>query len=213
MLSIQSFVFNPIQENTYLVADTQTKEALVIDAGCLFPEEQQELAQMIQKQELSLRYVLNTHLHLDHCFGNAFLKREFGISPWAHEGDENTLNMIQAYAQSFGIPFHDVPEPIGKYLHEGDEITLGAYTFQVLEVPGHSKGGLAFYCASEKVVFTGDSLFHYSIGRTDLPGGDYSTLITSVLNKLMTLPGDTKVYCGHGPSTTISEEQTYNPYL
>lgn len=212
-MKIKTFIFNPLQENTYLVIDEASSKCMVIDAGCLFDSEKQALASYIKENGLTLTYVVNTHLHLDHCFGNGFLFETFGVKPLAHPDDEDLLRFMKAHAGVFGVPFNEEPQPLGGYLNEGDTLTLGSEKFEVLHLPGHSQGGIALYNATQGVLFSGDSLFQMSIGRTDLPGGDYATLINAITQKVMTLPDATVVYPGHGPTTTIEQEKMYNAYL
>lgn len=210
---VKTFVFNPIQENTHVVIDEKTNDCVIVDAGCLTEEEKGTLGDYLRNHDLHLRHVLNTHLHLDHCFGNRYLFREFGVGPEASALDEPQLGTLKAQAAMFGIEFTDAVQPLAGYLREGDTITFGNSSLRVIEVPGHSRGGLAFYSEPDKILFSGDTLFHNGIGRTDLPGGNYKDLITSIIQKLMILPGETDVYCGHGPVTTIGDERDYNPYL
>ncbi len=212
-MKIKTFIFNPLQENTYLVIDQASNECMIIDAGMLFDQEKQQIAAYLQDNNLQLKYVVNTHLHLDHCFGNGFLYNTFGVKPLAHADDEDLLRFMNAHAAAFGVPFNEEPQPLGGYLSEGDTLQLGNETFEVLHIPGHSKGGIVFYNAAQGVLFSGDSLFNMSIGRTDLPGGDYATLINALTQKVMTLPDATVVYPGHGPTTTIEQEKMYNAYL
>ena len=212
-MKIKTFIFNPLQENTYLVIDQASNQCMIIDAGMLFDQEKQQLAAYLRENNLQLKYVVNTHLHLDHCFGNGFLYNTFGVKPLAHADDEDLLRFMTAHADAFGVPFNEEPQPLGGYLSEGDTLQLGNETFEVLHIPGHSKGGIVFYNAAQGVLFSGDSLFNMSIGRTDLPGGDYATLINALTQKVMTLPDATVVYPGHGPTTTIEQEKMYNAYL
>ncbi|MBO4370163.1 MAG: MBL fold metallo-hydrolase [Paludibacteraceae bacterium] len=210
---VKRFIFNPIQVNTYLAIDEKSKQCVLIDAGCLEASEQEELATYIRNHDLQLTHVLNTHLHLDHCFGNAFIYRTFGVGPEAHRDDENLLGILKAHAQMFGIDFNDDVQPLHGYLSEGDVISFGESRLSVIHVPGHSRGGLAFYSESDKLLFSGDSLFKNSIGRTDLHGGNYRILVSNLITKIMILPGETDVYPGHGDMTTIEDERLNNPYL
>jgi glyoxylase-like metal-dependent hydrolase (beta-lactamase superfamily II) len=212
-MKIKTFIFNPLQENTYLVINEDYNQCMVIDAGCLFDAEKKELASYIRSNGLQLTYVVNTHLHLDHCFGNGFLYETFGVKPMAHPDDEYYLRFMKAHAGVFGVPFNEEPQPLGCYLNEGDTLLLGNEKFEIIHVPGHSEGGIMLYNAAHGILFSGDSLFQMSIGRTDLPGGNYATLINSLTKKVMTLPDETVVYPGHGPTTTIEQEKMYNAYL
>lgn len=211
-MHIKTFTFNPFQENTYLLYD-HTKEGVLIDAGCLYPNEEQALQQFITEQGIVLKHLLNTHLHIDHVFGNAFVAQTCGILPEAHTADEFLLQTMPAQALLFGIHYPVKVQKLGNYLNEGDTISFGENTLQVLHVPGHSPGSLCFYAPENGILIAGDVLFQGSIGRTDLPGGDYGTLINGIQKKLLTLPPETVVYCGHGATTTIGEEKQYNPYL
>jgi len=211
-MTIKTFTFNPFQENTYLIYD-ETNEAVLIDAGCIFDAEKQSLKKFLDDNKLILKRVINTHLHLDHQFGNKYLFATYGILPEACVEDEFLLDNVIAQARSFGFPIDEEAQPLGGYITENQEIKFGNSTLIALHVPGHSPGSMAFYSAENGVIFAGDVLFQGSIGRTDLPQGDYATLITSITKKLLPLPDSTVVYCGHGPSTTIGNEKKNNPYL
>jgi len=211
-MTIKTFTFNPFQENTYLLFD-ETREAVIIDAGCIMDYEKQQLKAYIQENNLTLKRVLNTHLHLDHQFGNKFLYNTFGITPEANEEDEYLLANVVAQARSYGFNVDEEAQPIGRYIIDNEEIKFGNSILKAIHVPGHSPGSIAFYVEKEGILISGDALFKGSIGRTDLPKGDYATLITSITKKLLTLPDSTVVYSGHGPTTTIGEEKISNPYL
>jgi len=211
-MTIKIFTFNPFQENTYLLFD-ETKEAVLIDAGCITDTEKLTLKRFIDENDLTLKRLINTHLHLDHQFGNKFVTDTFGLLPEANQQDEFLLANVVAQARSFGFSVEEEAQPLGTYINEGDEIKFGNCSLKAIHVPGHSPGSLAFYSEKEGVVFAGDVLFRNSIGRTDLPYGDYATLILSITKKLLPLPDSTVVYCGHGPSTTIGSEKNSNPYL
>jgi len=211
-MTIKQFTFNPFQENTYIVYD-ETTEAVIIDAGCIFDAEKQALKQFITDNQLTIKHVLNTHLHLDHQFGNKFLYDTYGLKPEAHKEDEFLLENVVAQAKSFGFPINEEAQELGDYIVENQEIIFGNSTLKAIHVPGHSPGSLALYCEKENLVFVGDVLFLGSIGRTDLAKGDYSTLILSITKKLLPLPDSTVVYSGHGPATTIGYEKLNNPYL
>lgn len=210
---IKRFVFNPLEENTYLVIDEKTKHCLIIDAGCLSTIEKQTFTDYIKNHELIVDRVLNTHLHLDHCFGNHFIKETFGVGPEAHKEDESLLNFMNAHAAIFGIECNEKPQALSGYLNEGDIITIGNSSFKVIHIPGHSKGSIAFYSESDNTLFSGDSLFKGGIGRTDLPRGSYSDLTRNLIQKIMILPDETEVYSGHGDVTTIGDERDSNPYI
>jgi len=211
-MTIKTFTFNPFQENTYLVFD-ETNEAVIIDAGCLQAGEKQILTRFIEDNKLTLKRVLNTHLHLDHQFGNKFLFDTYGIAPEACVEDEFLLENVVAQARSYGFPVTEEAQSLGAYITENQEITFGNSSLKAIHAPGHSPGSMVLYSEKDGVMFAGDVLFQGSIGRTDLPKGDYASLILAINKKLLVLPDSTVVYCGHGPSTTIGYEKKNNPYL
>jgi metallo-beta-lactamase family protein len=213
MLSVKIFVFNPFMENTLVVYDDHTREAAIVDCGCLYDMERNELKKFIADNNLSVKYLLNTHLHLDHQFGNAWAAAEYGVLPLAHRNDEKLIDNLPSQAMLFGIPDSVDAQPLGGYIAEGDEITIGSSKLKAIFVPGHSAGSLCFYSASDGILIVGDVLFAGSIGRTDLPGGDFDLLTNGIREKLFTLPLDTKVYPGHGPTTSIDREIHSNPFF
>ena len=197
-------------ENTLLVYD-DTKECVIIDPGCYEKDEQQELASFIENKNLKVKYLLNTHCHIDHVLGNQFVKDRFNVALLLHKDELVILNSNKALAPNYGIPNYQEAYP-DEYIDELDKIKFGDTELQVLFVPGHSPGHIAFYNKDRKICISGDVLFQRSIGRTDLPGGDYDTLINSIHKKIFPLGDDMVVYCGHGPSTTVGEEKKYNPF-
>lgn len=210
MLSVKRFEFNPFEENTYLVYD-DARQCIVIDPGCSDQEEESVMMRFISSNELKIVMLINTHCHIDHVLGNAFIKNQYHVKLWIHEKEEPLLKSVKAYAPNYG--FYRYSEAIAdEYLKEGDFVELGSERLEILFVPGHSPGHIALYHKESKVVLGGDVLFRNSIGRTDLPGGDYNTLIRSIHTKLFTLPDDVTVYCGHGPETTIGYEKRTNPF-
>lgn len=210
MLKIKSFTFNPFYENTYVLYD-EHGEAAIVDPGCYEPYEQQELIDFVNAEGLKVKQLVNTHAHIDHVLGNAFVKRHFGVELWSHREDAATLRAVETYATNYGFARYE-PSSAEHYLLEGDIFMVGNIAFEILFVPGHAPGHLALYNADAKAVIAGDVLFQRSIGRTDLPGGDFDTLIRSIHTKMFSLPDDTVVYCGHGPTTTIGEEKAHNPF-
>jgi glyoxylase-like metal-dependent hydrolase (beta-lactamase superfamily II) len=210
-MTIKTFVVNPFQQNTYLVYD-ETKEAILIDCGCFSIQEKNDLIGYIESNGLSLKRLINTHLHLDHQFGNRFITEKFSLQPEANQLDEFLLKSIPSQASNFGMIAEEGAQ-LGAYLEEGDMIEFGNTTLKVLHVPGHSPGHVVFYSEKEGVLFAGDVIFRGAIGRTDLPKGDYTTLIKSITEKLLVLPENTQIYSGHGPSTTIGFEKQNNPHL
>lgn len=212
-MKIKQIQNNPFQENTYVVWDEVSKEAAIIDCGALFPQEEERIEKFITENNLKVKYLLNTHTHLDHCFGNAWAAERYGVKLMAHADDEALLSQIGMQAKMFGLPIEVKTVKLGGYLNDGDVLMLGENRIEVIHTPGHSRGGICFYIPSEGWLVSGDSLFAGSIGRTDLEGGSYATLIKSIQEKLITLPEETVVYPGHGPYTTIGDEKTNNPFL
>lgn len=211
-MNIKIFQFNPIGENTYVLYD-ETKECVIIDAGCYFQDEKVLLLDFIVDNDLVVKYLLNTHLHFDHVLGNSFIKEQFGLDTLANKEDQFLLDGLPAQMKMFGFqPISDTPK-IGKYIDENDVIEFGNQKLKVLHVPGHSPGSVVFYNAEAGYIIAGDVLFRSSVGRTDLTGGNHSQLIDNITRKLLILPPQTVVYPGHGPSTTIAEEMKNNPYL
>lgn len=213
MLAITRFVLNPFQENSYLLYDETIHEAILVDPGMYYPEEKKAVDKFLAEHSLHLTQIVNTHLHLDHCFGIGYLKEKYQASLAAHSGDAALgLNMAEQ-CRRFGIKDCDRSVAIDRELHDGDVITLGDNLLKVIHIPGHSQGGIALYCEAQKFVIVGDSMFKGSIGRTDLEGGDHATLVKAIRTGLMSLPDDTKVLPGHGEFTTIGYERNYNPFI
>ncbi|WP_029904833.1 MBL fold metallo-hydrolase [Prevotella sp. 10(H)] len=212
-MKVKIFEFNPISENTYVAYD-ETKECVIIDPGCFFPDEKAHLLDFILDNDLVVKHLLNTHLHFDHIFGNNFIKEQFHLDTEANKGDEFLLEQLPTQLQMFGFKNENMEVPkIGKYLKENDVVTFGNQRMIVLEIPGHSPGSIVFYNQDAGCVFAGDVLFRGSVGRTDLAGGSHEKLIDGIKKKLLTLPRETVVYSGHGPLTTIGEEMKSNFYL
>jgi hydroxyacylglutathione hydrolase len=211
MLKVKSFVFSPIQENTYLLYN-EFNECLIIDPGCYFPEEKDELKAFITQSGLLPRMLLNTHCHLDHVFGNKFVAETYRLTLQLHEKEKLLLDYAPTSGLMYDMPFDNY---VGEYIYlkEGDVIKLGQDELRVIEAPGHSPGHICFYCAKQNFIISGDVLFNRSIGRTDLPGGNHQTLLKNIREKLFVLPDETVVYSGHGPETTIGDEKKYNPFL
>lgn len=211
-MKIKRFEFNMFPVNCYVISD-ESREAVIIDAGCYYEEEQQALKKYILDNNLTVTHLINTHLHLDHIFGNAFVEREFGVKPEASQFDEFLLPHTADHCRMFGIPLNEEPVPLGGYIADGDIIRFGNSELRAILLPGHSPGGLAFYCEQSGILFSGDVLFQGSIGRADLEGGDFATLRNSILKRLFVLPDNTIVYPGHGNSTTIGNEKMDNPFF
>lgn len=210
MIQVKSFVFNPFLENTSILYD-DTKEAIIIDPGCYEKFEKQQLTEFIKDNNLKVVKLINTHCHIDHVFGNQFVKTTYNVKLEAHKLDEPTLAAVKVYAPNYGFQ-HFEESQIDSNLDEGDIIEFGKSKLQVFFVPGHAPGHIALYNIEEKICIGGDVLFKESIGRTDLPGGDFDTLIKSIQNKMFTLPDDTVIYPGHGETTTIGHEKNHNPF-
>lgn len=209
MLYIHKFVFNALEENTYVLYDDQ-RHAIIVDPGCYDKEEEEELRAFITTNELKPVMVLNTHCHIDHIVGNVFATRTFQCPLYIPSGEQVVLQSAPVTAPFFG--FHKYEHRDADQLVSGELITLGHEQLAVLFVPGHSPGHCAFYYRPGKFVVSGDVLFLESVGRTDLPGGDYNTLMNSIHKQLFSLPDDTKVYPGHGPETSIGFEKRENPF-
>ncbi len=213
-MNTASFEFNLFGEKTYIVWDESTLEAAVIDPGMSNEAECERFDNFINKNGLKLKYLLYTHLHIDHTFGHEFIQTTYGLEAYANVGDAALGEIRNEQAQMFHLPVKRLSTIEIKYpIADGDVITLGNDSLLVISVPGHTQGSVAYYSKSGKMVFTGDALFNGSIGRTDLPGGNGRQLIESIRNQLLTLPPDTIVYPGHGPRTTIGKEATTNPFL
>ena len=198
--------------NCYVLSD-DTNEAVIIDAGCYYEEEKQILKKYIETNNLVVKRLLCTHLHLDHIFGNAFIKSTFGLEAEANQLDEFWLEQAPKQSRMFGLDLKETPPPIQKHIDDGDNITFGHTTLEAIHVPGHSPGSLAFYSQANKCVFSGDVLFQGSIGRADLAGGNFDELREAICSRLFVLPDDTVVYPGHGAQTTIKAEKNENPFF
>ena len=211
MFQIKSFVFSPIQENTYILYN-EFRECIIIDPGCYFHEEKEALKTFIEDDKLKPVLLLNTHCHLDHVFGNKFIAEKYSLTLHLHEKEQQVLAFAPTSGLMYNMPFDNYT---GEFLllKEGDIIKLGDDELKVIEAPGHSPGSVCFYCTAQNFVIGGDVLFQRSIGRTDLPGGSHETLLKNIRQKLLVLPEETIVYSGHGLPTTIGDEKKYNPFL
>ncbi len=208
---IAAFCFNPFQENTYVISN-HNKECWIIDPGCFNLQEQEVLTGYIEENALKPVKLLNTHCHLDHIYGNKFISDEYNLELGVHEKELPILERADATARMFGVKIPEKCE-VGYFIKEGDQLQLGESIFDVLFTPGHSPGSICFSNKEELYAIVGDVLFQGSIGRTDLPGGDHYTLIKSIKTQLLVLNEATRIYNGHGASTTIGEEINTNPYL
>jgi glyoxylase-like metal-dependent hydrolase (beta-lactamase superfamily II) len=211
MLKIKSFVFSPIQENTYLLYD-EFNNCAIIDPGCYFDAEKEQLTQFIRQTGLQPQMLLNTHCHLDHVFGNKYIAETYGLVAQIHQKEKLVLEFAPTSGLMYNLPFDNYTGDF-IFLKEGDTVLIGTDELKVIEAPGHSPGHICFYCAAQGFLIGGDVLFNRSIGRTDLPGGNHEQLINNIKEKLFVLPEATVVYSGHGSTTTIGEEKKENPYL
>ncbi|MFM8833819.1 MAG: MBL fold metallo-hydrolase [Cytophagales bacterium] len=210
MLQIKTFEFNPLAENTYVVWD-ETGDGVVIDPGCYEQSEKEAWLSLVEKEDIKVKYLLNTHCHVDHVLGNYFIKNSYHVPFLTHAKEDPVLRAVKSYAANYG--FFGYTEVLADaFLAEGDEVKFGNSRFSIMFLPGHSPGHIGFYHAESKQLFSGDVLFQRSIGRTDLPGGNFETLIDSVQRKIFMLPEDVIVYPGHGEPTTVGEEKLYNPF-
>ena len=212
MLNIVRFVCNPIQENTYVMSD-ETNECVIVDCGAYFPEERKAIVDYIRNNHLVPKHLIATHGHIDHNFGNNTMFEEFGLKPELHADEAQFMDTLPAQAESVCNITLDYEMPaVGRFLSANDKICFGSHTFTILETPGHTPGSVFYYCKEENVAFSGDTLFHNSVGRTDIPGGSMFLLIQS-LRAISQLPDETQILPGHGDYTTMGKEQTSNPYL
>ena len=211
MLTVKSFTFSPVQENTYVLSD-EKDACCIIDPGCYFGNERTELEEWVEQEGLTPKYLLNTHCHLDHVFGNKFVYDTWGLPLHIHEKEKAVLDYAPVSGLQWGLPFENYRGPL-VFLSVGGVVKWGEDELKVIFLPGHSPGSVGFYCEAQGFLIGGDVLFRESIGRTDLPGGDHETLLRSIRGQLWPLPDDTVVWSGHGEPTTIGWEKAHNPFL
>lgn len=209
---VKAFTFSPFQENTYIVIDDETQKAAVIDPGCYDQAEKETLSAFIDSRRLTVTHLLQTHSHLDHVFGSAYVKRKYGVKMYLHELDMVIFNDVPKRMEMYGLRGYD-PTEVDVYLREGDKIAVGNTTLEVLHTPGHAPGHVVFVNHKDRYVIGGDVLFKGSIGRTDFPYCDHQALLNSIRTKLYTLPDDYTVYAGHMDPTTIGREKKSNPFI
>ena len=212
-MKYQTYTFNPVQENTYLLWDETTLEAAIVDAGTWNRQEEQLLEGSIAAHGLKLKYALQTHAHFDHTYGLPFIYRTYGIKPIFHVNEEETYRQMPGMAAQFGLIIGGPMPPIEQLLNDGAELRLGETVIRLIHTPGHTPGSASLYIPDARLLLSGDTLFQGSIGRTDLPGGNFEAEIDSIRNKLFHLPDDTTVLSGHGPATTIGWEKRNNYYI
>lgn len=211
-MEIEIFVNNPWQQNTIVLYD-QTGEAVIVDCGCFDIEEECQLKDFLMEKKLKPVALLDTHLHIDHIFGNNFMKKTFGLQACAGVEDNYLIEKAVEYASMLGMTGITPPPAVGTFLKDGEIVRFGDSELKVIAVPGHSPGSLCFYSEADKFLLAGDVLFAGSVGRSDLPGGNGRLLIEGIKNKLLCLPDDVRVVSGHGPETTIGAERKHNPFL
>ena len=210
MVTVKGFVFSPIEENTYVLYN-ESGECCIIDPGCYYANERNELKDFILQSRLQPKYLLNTHCHLDHVFGNRFVHDTWGLQPYIHPNEKQVLDFAPIAAQHWNLPFDHYTGDVN-YLTENGVIRLGNDELKVIPAPGHSPGHVCFYHEQQRFLVGGDVLFRESIGRTDLPFGSSAELGRS-LRRIMALAPETRVLPGHGPATTIAAERRSNPYI
>lgn len=210
-MQVAQFTFNDFAENTYVLYD-ETNQCAIVDPGCHKASEQQELTAFIASHHLKPVLLLNTHCHIDHVLGNAFVAQKYDLALHLHQQELITYNDTGRWAQLFGLVVENIPEK-QVFIDEGSALSFGNTKLEILFTPGHSIASLSFYEPVSQQLISGDVLFYQSIGRSDLPHGNFNTLIASIRNKLFTLPPETIVYSGHGPKTSIGFEQFNNPFL
>jgi len=211
-MKIKKFVFNPFQENTFVLYD-KSKECVIIDPGCYEKEEEVELESFISENGLNPVALLNTHCHIDHILGNQFVADKWGVELQMHKKDLPLLENAGEISKMYGFEnYYGSPYP-KHFLEDGNIFSFGESELEVLFTPGHAPGHICFYSEENNLIISGDVIFQMSIGRTDLPFGDYDTLIKSITKKIFLLPGETQIYCGHGPNTVLSYEREHNPFL
>ncbi|HYF33420.1 MAG TPA: MBL fold metallo-hydrolase [Chitinophagaceae bacterium] len=211
MLTVKGFVFSPIEENTYVLYN-ESGDCCIIDPGCYYSNERNELKDYILSHRLRPKYLLNTHCHLDHVFGNKFVHDTWDLKPWIHPDEKQVLDFAPIAGMHWNLPFDHYTGDV-MYITENDVFRLGEDELKVIPAPGHSPGHVCFYNQQQQFLIGGDVLFRESIGRTDLPGGDFETLIRNIRERLFVLPAEVVVHPGHGPETTIGYEKLHNPFL
>lgn len=211
MITVKTFTFNPYQENTYLLIDEE-KNCIIIDPGMSNYAEEEQLSEYIKQENIKPIQLLNTHCHIDHVLGKKFVFDQWNLMPNFHEGEVTSLVAVDNYAPQMGIRYETSPIP-QTFIKEGDSIQLGAHILKAIYSPGHSPAHLCYYSEDFGFLIGGDVLFRNSIGRTDLPGGNHQLLLDNIKNKIYTLPENTIVYPGHGPTTTIGFEKQNNPFV
>lgn len=210
MIKVKTLVFNYFEENTYLLIDEATKEAAVVDPGMMNEREQKSFDETVSLLGVKITQIINTHLHLDHCFGLNYVKGRYGVPAKAHVDDVVLGKIVPQQFAMFGLKPVSGAVEVDVELKDGDEIAVGESSLKVIHVPGHTEGGIVLYDKADELLFSGDTLFRNSIGRTDLPGGSQPAIVRSIRDKIYRLPDDVKVFPGHGEPTTIGYEKRHN---
>ncbi len=211
-MKIKSFTFNPFQENTYVIYD-ETKECIIIDPGCYTLDEKSTLKKFIISKELNPVKLINTHCHIDHVLGNKFVNDQWDIELYMHKGDLPLLENSGKIGKMYGLGDYEKSPYPKHFLDESDKLLFGKSNFEIIFTPGHSPGHICLYSKENNLIVVGDVIFQKGIGRTDLPGGNHEKLIHSIIDKLFPLPDETKIYCGHGPTSNLGYEKEHNPFL
>ena len=210
-MRVHTFVFNPFYENTYVLYD-DSRAAVIIDPGCYEGYEQQELIQFIKDTNLKPVAVWNTHCHIDHVLGNAFCKRQFQIPLLVPIGEKAVLDAVPAYSSNYGFQKYE-PAEVDQWIDAPSTLSFGNTELEVILAPGHAPGHVMYYHKPTAQLLAGDVIFKESIGRTDLPGGDFVTLEKSIKTVVYTLPENVVIFPGHGPTTTVGHEKQFNPFV
>jgi len=211
MIKVEKFVVNPLQENAFVVYD-ETGECILVDPGFYFEVERREIKEFFCDHRLTPVMIANTHGHFDHVMGVEFIRNEYKVPFIMHAEDEFWIDRVTEQAEMFGFEMEPVRAP-DAFFGEGEQLRFGHSRLEILHIPGHSPGHVVFYSRQDQILLAGDVLFYGGIGRTDLPGGDSGALISGIKNRLFQLPGETKVFCGHGPETSLDFEKSSNPFL
>lgn len=212
-MNVSRFTFNMFGVNTYILWEDISKDAVIVDPGMINDEERLAIDKFIKSNSLKIKHMINTHMHIDHSFGVKYIKDKYGVMLMGNMEDHFLAERLKQQANMFGLPVSVEDLVIDIDLKDGDKLKIGDEEIIIKQVPGHSPGSIVLYAIDSNFIISGDVLFQHSIGRTDLPGGNYQQLINAINNKLMTLPDDTIVYPGHGFETTIIEEKKHNPYI
>ena len=212
-MKVSRFVVNQFGVNTYVMWDAESLEAAIVDPGMTAKEEKEAFETFIIREHLRPVHLINTHMHLDHIFGNLYIKDKYGLDIKAHRDDDFLGRTLVEQTQRFHLPVDVKNHGLNVELTDGERIYLGKEPIDIIAVPGHSPGSIALYCPESGFVITGDAVFRGSIGRTDLPGGNFETLVRSIRERILSLPPETVILPGHGPETTVESELRSNPYI